>query len=237
MRQSEAKLKGTDSAAPTPPREGIGLVLIQRFLDWLYEDLENRGTQSASLNKTSKRALLGPATFRQITQRSLPSPERLSEIAAEYEARQRQIAKEDYQAFLNTGYPNFMQWVESLIEKSAAFGGRLLLLTFDNATGIVTATTPGRRQILPPTSYAVPIPQSAVQKLAAAAADHFQKADFLVHVSRQENTYSRLGAHLTPAYDCLDIFWTRTEGSWPTSEHLACQACVRAEWRSPFSES
>jgi hypothetical protein len=57
------------------------------------------------------------------------------------------------------------------------------------------------------TFYSLPITQSAVQSLVAATADHFRRAKFRVQLSRQESSFSRLGAALTPAYDCLDILW------------------------------
>lgn len=184
--------------------------LIERFLIWLSED-PVRETESAFTKKKKRPALLEAAKeLRQITQRSLPSPQTLAETAARYEARQLRESNLQYEAFLNTGYPNFVQWMEELIEKSAAFGGGFLLLTFDNASGIVTAATPGPREILPPTSYSLPLSHAAVQKLAARAAHHFQKADFTVRISRQETSALRTGAHFTPAYDCLDIVWAET---------------------------
>jgi hypothetical protein len=185
------------------------LELIERFLIWLSED-PDRETKSVFAKKKKKPALLEAAReLRQITQRSLPSPYRLAEIAARYEAKQLRESNAQYEAFMNSGYPNFVEWMESLVEKSALFGGGFLLLTFDNSSGIVTAATPGPREILLPTSYALPLSQSAVQKLAATAAHHFQKADFVVRVSRQETSALRTGAHFTPAYDCLDIVWTQ----------------------------
>ncbi len=177
-------------------------MFIERFLNWLNEDLEAR-EKSASRRQ--------PKTPRQITQRSPPTPQRLSEIATEYQAKQWRAANEQYEAFLQMGYPNFVLWVECLLEKSAAFGGCFLLLTFDNATSIVTASTPGPREILGPTSYALPISPTAVPRVAAATAEHFERSDFRVYSSRQESTCSRLGTQLTPAYDCLDIQWVEAE--------------------------
>lgn len=185
---------------------------LERFLNWLNEDLSNGGAGQPPANNTPKQPLLeAPKPPRLITQRSLPTPQRLWEIAHDYEVRQLQAANDQYDDFLNRGYPNFVQWVESLVEKSATFGGHFLLLTFDNSTGIVTATTPEPREILPPQSYALPISQSAVQRLVTALADHFQRAEFRVQMSRQESACSRLGAQFTPVYYCLDIYWAETQ--------------------------
>jgi hypothetical protein len=205
-------------------------VLIERFLNWLNEDTKNNGADSVSVDKPTKHALLGaPKAPLQITQRSLPSPHLLSEIAVEYDRTRLQISNEQYEAFFNSGgYAIFVQWVESLIEKSAAFGGPLLLLTFDNSTGIATATTPGPREILPPASYAMPISHSAVRKLVAALADHFQKAGFGVQLSRHESTCSRFSAQFTPAYDCLDILWAETKQRCASPQHSATQHAARS---------
>jgi hypothetical protein len=151
--------------------------------------------------------LAAPKIPKQITQHCLPNPLRLAEIAAAYQATQLQILNEQYDSFFRSGYPNFVQWVETQVEKSAAFGGRFLLLTFDNSTGIVVAATPGAREVLAPNSYAVPISQSAVQRLAVAVADHFREAEFYVRIDRVENTFSRTGLQVTAACDNLDILW------------------------------
>ena len=193
--------------APRASESGVALELLDRFLYWLYEDTEN-GTGRSSSKSIPKRALLAaPKIPKQIAQHSLPSPQHLAEIAAAYQAKQLQILNEQYDAFFHSGYPNFVQWVESQVEKSAAFGGRFLLLTFENSTGIVTAATPGPREVLTPNSYAVPISQSAVQRLAAAVADQFRKAEFWVRLDRVENTFSRTGVQVTAACDHVDILW------------------------------
>lgn len=181
--------------------------LLDRFLNWLYEDTANE-TGTPPRKRVSKRALLAaPKIPKQITQHSLPSRQSLAETAAAYQAKQLQALDEQYVAFFHAGYPNFVQWVETQVEKSAAFGGRFLLLTFDNSTGIVTAATPGPREVLAPNSYAVPISQSALPRLAAAVADHFYKAEFSVRMDRVESTFSRTGAQVTAACDNVDIFW------------------------------
>jgi len=183
------------------------LEFLERFLNWLYEDAETKAASSSG-KRAPKRALLeAPKTLKQITEHSPPSPQHLAEMAAAYRAKQLQEVSEQYDAFFHSGYPNFVQWVESQAEKSAAFGGRFLLLTFDNSTGIVTATTRGWREVVTPNSYALPIAQSAVPKLAAAVADHFRKAEFSVRLDRVENTFSRTGVQVTAACDNLDIIW------------------------------
>jgi hypothetical protein len=181
-------------------------VLFEKFLNWLSEGWENDSAQ-----QPPKRPLLAaPKAPRQITQRSLPSPQSLFEIAAEYGAKQQRLANEQYDAFLDTGYPNFIQWVESLVEKSATFGSYSLFLTFDNSTGIATASTSGPHQVLTPNSYALPISPSTLQKLAATAGDHFQKADFAVRLGRQEGTFLLTHAQPTASYDCLEILWAES---------------------------
>jgi hypothetical protein len=183
------------------------LEFLDKFLHWLYEDTEG-GMASPSSKRIPKRALLeAPKIPKQITQHSLPSPKRLAQIAAAYQAKQLQALNEQYDVFFQSGYPNFVQWVESQVEKSAAFGGRFLLLTFDNSTGIVTAATQGQREVATPNSYALPISQSAVQKLATAVSGHFRKAEFTVRLERVENSFSRTGVQLTAACDHLDILW------------------------------
>jgi hypothetical protein len=183
------------------------LEFLDRFLDWLYEDAENQ-TGKSSAKKIPKRALLeAPKIAKQIAQHSLASPQRLAEIAAAYQAKQLQTLNEQYDAFFQSGYPNFVQWVESQVERSAAFGGRFLLLTLDNGTGIVTAATQGLRDVPTPNSYPLPISQSAVRRLATAVADHFRKAEFSVRLQHVENTFSRTGVQLTAACENLDILW------------------------------
>ncbi len=185
------------------------MALIERFLQWINEDPHSSRAKRVSHAEVPKQ-IAPPAPKAQLQiiapQRSLQSPQRLRELVAEHDAKQLQVATAQYESFVTTGYQSFMLWVESLIEKAATFGGRFLLLTFDNSSGIVTATTPPR-EILSQTSYSLPITQSAVQRLVAATADHFRKAKFRVQMSRQESSFSRLGAQLAPAYDCLDILW------------------------------
>lgn len=182
-------------------------MFIQTFLDWLnYQDPKSKQAN----NTAAQRPMLAAKVPLQIAERSLPTPQRLFEMASDYHAKRQQIANEQYQAFMKTGYPDFIQWLETCVEKSAALGGHLLLLTFDNSTGIVTAAARQPHELLPPIPYALPLSQSALQKLADSVADYFQKANFLVRVSRQESTSTRLGASFTPAYDCLDIVWAQT---------------------------
>jgi hypothetical protein len=198
-------------------------LLIERFLNWLTEDPNAMATK-ASAQKTPKRAELpAPKIPKQITERSLPSPEHLCEIAAAFDARQRQTADDEYEAFFNAGYPNFTQWVESLVEKSANFGGRFLMLTFDNSSGIVTAATPGPGDNVTPNSYALPISQSPVQRVAAALVEHFEKANFEVRQTRQESSCSRTGAHFAPALDCLDILWAEPKKRSERAEAFGAQ--------------
>ena len=205
-------------------------VLIETFLNWLNDDPKN--DNGAEVPEGG--VVAAPTAVLQFMQRSLPSPQRLAEIADDYEARQQRTANEQYEAFVNTGYPNFVQWMESLVEKSAGFGGRLLLLTFDNCTGLVYAATPGPREILPPTSYALPISQPAVQRLAAMAADHFQKANFRVKLSRQEGSCSRLGTQSVPAYDCLDILWSETPAPYTADGARSYQTAPLPEYLAEF---
>jgi hypothetical protein len=181
------------------------LELLDKFLNWLYEDTAD---EPGAFKSVPKRALLaGPKIPKQIAQHSLPRPERLAEMAAAYQAKQTQQLNVEYETFFRSGYPNFLLWVETQVERSAAFGGRFLLLTFDNSSGIVTAATPGPREVLAPTSYAAPVSQSSVQRLAHAVAEHFRNAEFYVRIERVEGTFSRTGANVTAACDQLDIFW------------------------------
>jgi hypothetical protein len=196
-------------------------VIVQKFLTWLGEDSATSGvTTTLAERRDESIQSASLKTAEQITLRRSPlNPQRLVEIAAEYEARQLRESDEEYEAFLPEGYPNFLQWVESLIEQSASLGGRLLMLTFDNSTGIVSATA-GVRKILAPTSIALPISQSALPRLAAAVTGHFQQASFQVQTSRRESTCSRFGTQSTPGYDCVDIFWMETRVAYPNPDHF-----------------
>ncbi len=196
---------------------GVVLEWLDRFLSWLYyEDTE----------RIPKRALLAaPKIVKQITEHSLPTPESLAEIAAAYQAKQLETSNEHYAAFFDAGYANFVQWVESQMEKSAAFGGRFLQLTFENSTGIVTAATPGPREVLTPNSYALPISQAAVQMVAVAVADHFRKAEFCVRTERVENRFSRTGVRVTGACDNLDIVWAEAREDGALGNGRASSSC------------
>ncbi len=195
--------------------------LLNKFLNWLYEDTEFEVVRSPG-KKITKRALLeAPRIPRQIAEHSLPAPEYLAQIAAAYEAKQLSALNEQYEVFFHSGYPNFVQWAETQVEKSAAFGGRFLLLTFDNASGIVTAATPGAREILGPTSFAVPLSQGAVHRLASAVADHFRNAEFRVRIERVENTFSRTGLPITTACDNVDILWAEANEVWAHGNRAA----------------
>jgi len=187
---------------------------VDKFLSWLnYEDIGVGKGKSGSKGAGPRLLLLeAPQVVRRIAEHSLPSPEHLCEIATAFEARQQRKGEEQYAAFLQLGFADFVNWAETQVEKSAESGGPGLLLTFDNSAGIVVAVSaPGTsRQVLGPVPYAVPLSHAAVQRLAYAAAEHFRKADFLVRVERVEGSFSRTGGQVTAAYDTVDIFWADT---------------------------
>ncbi len=177
---------------------------VDRFLSWLnYEDVEG------GKGKSAPRLLLleAPMSGRRIAEHSLPSPERLCEIAVGFEARQRRKGEAQYEAFVQLGYADFVNWVETQVERSAESGGRGLLLTFDHSAGIVAAATAGSLGISGAVPYAVPLSHTGVQRLAYAAAEHFRKADFRVRAERMEGSFSRTGGPVTAAYDVVDIYW------------------------------
>ncbi len=182
---------------------------VNRFLSWLnYEDAHGGNGRPGSKGPAPRRLLLeAPTTVRRIAEHSLPSPERLCEAAVQFEAQQHRKNEQQYHAFMQLGFADFANWTETQVEKSAESGGPGLLLTFDNAAGIVVAAMAGPRPILGPVPYAVPLSHSGVQRLAYETAEHFRKADFYVRMERVEGSYSRTGGAVTTAYDAVDIYW------------------------------
>ena len=185
---------------------------VDKFLSWLnYEDVEGGKGKSASKGGGPRLLLLeAPTTARRIAEHSLPSPERLCEIAAGFEARQQRKGEAQYEAFLQLGFADFVNWVETQVERSAESGGRGLMLTFDNSAGIVAAAPAGALEILGSVPYAVPLSHTGLQRLAYAAAEHFRKADFLVRVERMDGSFARTGGVITAAYDAVDIYWAES---------------------------
>jgi hypothetical protein len=185
---------------------------VDKFLNWLnYEDIQGGKGKSASKGGGPRRLLLeAPQAAGRIAEHCLPAPERLCEIAAAFEVKQRRKNEERYAAFLQLGFGDFVSWVETQVERSAESGGRGLMLTFDNSAGIVTATQAGALEMLGPVPYAVPVSHTGVQRLAYAAAEHFRKADFAVRVERIEGSFTRTSGQVTAAYDTVDIYWAET---------------------------
>ena len=186
---------------------------IDKFLSWLnYEDGESGKARSASKAGAPRLLLLeAPQTARRIADRSLPTPERLCEIAAAFEARQQRKGEAQYEAFLQFGFPDFVNWAETQVERSAESGGRGLILTFDHSAGIVAAAAAGSLELLGPVPYAVPLFHTGMQRLAYAAGEHFRKADFRVRMERIEGGFSRTAGAVTAAYDTVDVYWAQTE--------------------------
>lgn len=187
----------------------VRLEFIDKFLSWLnYEDIYVGKGKSMSKGGVPRRLLLeAPKIERTMEEHRLPSPERLCEIAMQFEARQQWKSDEQYESFLQLGYADFVYWVETQVERSAESGGRGLMLTFDHSAGMVVAATAGPRQTWGPVPYAVPISHTGLQKLAYAAAEHFRKADFLVRLERIEGSFSRTSGAMTAAFDTVDIYW------------------------------
>ena len=185
---------------------------IDKFLSWLnYEEGEGGKGRSASKVGAPRLLLLeAPQTARRIAERSLATPERLCEIAAAFEARQQRKGEAQYEAFLQFGFPDFVNWAETQVERSAECGGRGVRLTFDNSAGIVAATAAGSLELLGPVPYGVPLSHTGMQRLAYAAGEHFRKADFQVRVERSEGGFSRTAGLATAAYDTVDIYWAWT---------------------------
>ena len=93
--------------------------MLDKFLGWLnYEDIGD-GEGKVAVQRRHSQALLleAPKSERRIAEHSLPSPERLCEMAAEFEARQQRKSEEQYDAFLQVGYADFVNWVETQVER------------------------------------------------------------------------------------------------------------------------